>query len=106
MRVEGAFPVTMLPGDGVGPELMHAVKEVFKVSDAGKSAGTDYGGGLERTYSIVTQRSGGPVPEGCLCPSGVPGASPERGAEYGIRGEAGAGVEFHEGEQGGHHWYV
>lgn len=34
MRVEGAFPVTMLPGDGVGPELMHAVKEVFKVSVA------------------------------------------------------------------------
>lgn len=32
MRVEGAFPVTMLPGDGVGPELMHAVKEVFKVN--------------------------------------------------------------------------
>lgn len=32
MKVQGAFPVTMLPGDGVGPELMHAVKEVFKVS--------------------------------------------------------------------------
>ncbi|EFB15470.1 hypothetical protein PANDA_007371, partial [Ailuropoda melanoleuca] len=32
MRVEGAFPVTMLPGDGVGPELMHAVKEVFKAA--------------------------------------------------------------------------
>lgn len=30
--VEGAFPVTMLPGDGVGPELMHAVKEVFKAA--------------------------------------------------------------------------
>uniref|UniRef100_A0A8C5X6P4 Uncharacterized protein n=1 Tax=Malurus cyaneus samueli TaxID=2593467 RepID=A0A8C5X6P4_9PASS len=27
----GTFQVTMLPGDGVGPELMHAVKEVFKV---------------------------------------------------------------------------
>lgn len=36
--MEGAFPVTMLPGDGVGPELMHAVKEVFKVSGLGESA--------------------------------------------------------------------
>ncbi|KAM6345499.1 isocitrate dehydrogenase [NAD] subunit beta, mitochondrial-like [Podargus strigoides] len=26
------FQVTMLPGDGVGPELMHAVKEVFKAA--------------------------------------------------------------------------
>ena len=34
--MEGAFPVTMLPGDGVGPELMHAVKEVFKVSGLGR----------------------------------------------------------------------
>ena len=34
--MEGAFPVTMLPGDGVGPELMHAVKEVFKVSALGR----------------------------------------------------------------------
>ncbi|KAM8970401.1 isocitrate dehydrogenase [NAD] subunit beta, mitochondrial isoform X1 [Sarcophilus harrisii] len=33
VRVEGAFPVTMLPGDGVGPELMHAVKEVFKAAN-------------------------------------------------------------------------
>uniref|UniRef100_A0A6I8PIP6 Isocitrate dehydrogenase [NAD] subunit, mitochondrial n=1 Tax=Ornithorhynchus anatinus TaxID=9258 RepID=A0A6I8PIP6_ORNAN len=32
VQVEGAFPVTMLPGDGVGPELMHAVKEVFKAA--------------------------------------------------------------------------
>ncbi|XP_056659574.1 isocitrate dehydrogenase [NAD] subunit beta, mitochondrial isoform X2 [Monodelphis domestica] len=32
VKVEGAFPVTMLPGDGVGPELMHAVKEVFKAA--------------------------------------------------------------------------
>lgn len=31
-KPEGAFQVTMLPGDGVGPELMHAVKEVFKVT--------------------------------------------------------------------------
>lgn len=30
-KSEGTFQVTMLPGDGVGPELMHAVKEVFKV---------------------------------------------------------------------------
>lgn len=30
-KAEGTFQVTMLPGDGVGPELMHAVKEVFKV---------------------------------------------------------------------------
>ncbi|NWW90867.1 IDH3B dehydrogenase, partial [Rhynochetos jubatus] len=29
---EGTFQVTMLPGDGVGPELMHAVKEVFKAA--------------------------------------------------------------------------
>ncbi|XP_038600445.1 isocitrate dehydrogenase [NAD] subunit beta, mitochondrial isoform X1 [Tachyglossus aculeatus] len=33
VQVEGAFPVTMLPGDGVGPELMHAVKEVFKAAN-------------------------------------------------------------------------
>lgn len=38
VKVEGAFPVTMLPGDGVGPELMHAVKEVFKVSPPGEAA--------------------------------------------------------------------
>lgn len=31
-KSEGTFQVTMLPGDGVGPELMHAVKEVFKVT--------------------------------------------------------------------------
>ena len=41
--MEGAFPVTMLPGDGVGPELMHAVKEVFKVNDPGESASRDHG---------------------------------------------------------------
>ncbi|XP_039397017.1 isocitrate dehydrogenase [NAD] subunit beta, mitochondrial isoform X3 [Mauremys reevesii] len=29
---EGLFKVTMLPGDGVGPELMHSVKEVFKAA--------------------------------------------------------------------------
>uniref|UniRef100_A0A8C3D0R8 Isocitrate dehydrogenase [NAD] subunit, mitochondrial n=1 Tax=Corvus moneduloides TaxID=1196302 RepID=A0A8C3D0R8_CORMO len=29
-KAEGTFQVTMLPGDGVGPELMHSVKEVFK----------------------------------------------------------------------------
>ncbi|XP_042322919.1 isocitrate dehydrogenase [NAD] subunit beta, mitochondrial isoform X2 [Sceloporus undulatus] len=29
---EGTFPVTMIPGDGVGPELMHSVKEIFKVA--------------------------------------------------------------------------
>lgn len=33
----------MLPGDGVGPELMHAVKEVFKVRAAPGGMGT--GGG-------------------------------------------------------------
>ncbi|XP_018430072.1 PREDICTED: isocitrate dehydrogenase [NAD] subunit beta, mitochondrial, partial [Nanorana parkeri] len=32
-RTEGAFHVTMIPGDGVGPELMHSVKEVFKAAD-------------------------------------------------------------------------
>ncbi|XP_064304820.1 isocitrate dehydrogenase [NAD] subunit beta, mitochondrial isoform X1 [Phalacrocorax carbo] len=31
-KSEGTFQVTMLPGDGVGPELMHAVKEVFKAA--------------------------------------------------------------------------
>lgn len=43
--MEGAFPVTMLPGDGVGPELMHAVKEVFKVSGLQESASRDKGVG-------------------------------------------------------------
>ncbi|KAM8939633.1 isocitrate dehydrogenase [NAD] subunit beta, mitochondrial [Pelodytes ibericus] len=33
VRSEGAFHVTMIPGDGVGPELMHSVKEVFKAAD-------------------------------------------------------------------------
>ncbi|KAJ1211783.1 hypothetical protein NDU88_007137 [Pleurodeles waltl] len=33
VKTEGAFHVTMLPGDGVGPELMHSVKEVFKAAD-------------------------------------------------------------------------
>lgn len=32
MRVEGAFPGTMLPGDSVGPDLMHTVKEMFKAA--------------------------------------------------------------------------
>ncbi|XP_053314005.1 isocitrate dehydrogenase [NAD] subunit beta, mitochondrial isoform X2 [Spea bombifrons] len=32
-KSEGAFHVTMIPGDGVGPELMHSVKEVFKAAD-------------------------------------------------------------------------
>ncbi|XP_066173620.1 isocitrate dehydrogenase [NAD] subunit beta, mitochondrial isoform X2 [Sylvia atricapilla] len=32
-KAEGTFQVTMLPGDGVGPELMHAVKEVFKAGN-------------------------------------------------------------------------
>ncbi|POI28554.1 hypothetical protein CIB84_007696 [Bambusicola thoracicus] len=31
-KSESTFQVTMLPGDGVGPELMHAVKEVFKAA--------------------------------------------------------------------------
>ncbi|XP_077157489.1 isocitrate dehydrogenase [NAD] subunit beta, mitochondrial isoform X2 [Paroedura picta] len=31
-KAEGVFQVTMLPGDGVGPELMHSVKEVFKAA--------------------------------------------------------------------------
>lgn len=30
-RADATFKVTMVPGDGVGPELMTAVKEVFKV---------------------------------------------------------------------------
>uniref|UniRef100_A0A6P5K4G0 Isocitrate dehydrogenase [NAD] subunit, mitochondrial n=1 Tax=Phascolarctos cinereus TaxID=38626 RepID=A0A6P5K4G0_PHACI len=32
VKVEGLYPVTMVPGDGVGPELMLAVKEVFKAA--------------------------------------------------------------------------
>ncbi|XP_043824883.1 isocitrate dehydrogenase [NAD] subunit beta, mitochondrial-like [Dromiciops gliroides] len=31
-KEEGLYPVTMVPGDGVGPELMLAVKEVFKAA--------------------------------------------------------------------------
>ena len=31
-RADATFKVTMVPGDGVGPELMTAVKDVFKVS--------------------------------------------------------------------------
>lgn len=31
-RADSTFKVTMVPGDGVGPELMMAVKEVFKVN--------------------------------------------------------------------------
>lgn len=42
-KPDGTFQVTMLPGDGVGPELMHAVKEVFKVRAA--PGGTGLGGG-------------------------------------------------------------
>lgn len=30
-RADATFKVTMIPGDGVGPELMTAVKDVFKV---------------------------------------------------------------------------
>ncbi|KAL2087889.1 hypothetical protein ACEWY4_016717 [Coilia grayii] len=32
-RADSTFKVTMVPGDGVGPELMTAVKEVFKAGD-------------------------------------------------------------------------
>ncbi|KAM4582203.1 isocitrate dehydrogenase [NAD] subunit beta, mitochondrial isoform 2-T2 [Fundulus diaphanus] len=32
-RADGTFKVTMVPGDGVGPELMTAVKDVFKAAD-------------------------------------------------------------------------
>ncbi|XP_069488521.1 isocitrate dehydrogenase [NAD] subunit beta, mitochondrial isoform X2 [Ambystoma mexicanum] len=32
-KPEGAFHVTMIPGDGVGPELMQSVKDVFKAAD-------------------------------------------------------------------------
>ncbi|KAK3524603.1 hypothetical protein QTP70_029909 [Hemibagrus guttatus] len=32
-RADSTFKVTMVPGDGVGPELMMAVKEVFKGAD-------------------------------------------------------------------------
>ncbi|XP_041091235.1 isocitrate dehydrogenase [NAD] subunit beta, mitochondrial-like isoform X1 [Polyodon spathula] len=33
VRADVQFKVTMVPGDGVGPELMTAVKEVFKAGD-------------------------------------------------------------------------
>lgn len=36
-RADATFKVTMIPGDGVGPELMTAVKEVFKVYRIGCS---------------------------------------------------------------------
>ena len=36
-RADATFKVTMIPGDGVGPELMTAVKEVFKVYNLGCS---------------------------------------------------------------------
>lgn len=45
-KPEGTFQVTMLPGDGVGPELMHAVKEVFKVT-AAAPGGTGPRGGQQ-----------------------------------------------------------
>ncbi|XP_069779467.1 isocitrate dehydrogenase [NAD] subunit beta, mitochondrial isoform X4 [Narcine bancroftii] len=32
-RTDRNFRVTMIPGDGVGPELMHVVKEVFKAAE-------------------------------------------------------------------------
>uniref|UniRef100_A0A8C7ZLD7 Isocitrate dehydrogenase [NAD] subunit, mitochondrial n=1 Tax=Oryzias sinensis TaxID=183150 RepID=A0A8C7ZLD7_9TELE len=32
-RADAIFKVTMIPGDGVGPELMTAVKDVFKAGD-------------------------------------------------------------------------
>ncbi|KAE8298093.1 Isocitric dehydrogenase subunit beta NAD(+)-specific ICDH subunit beta Precursor [Larimichthys crocea] len=32
-RADATFKVTMVPGDGVGPELMTAVKDVFKAGD-------------------------------------------------------------------------
>ncbi|XP_062903287.1 isocitrate dehydrogenase [NAD] subunit beta, mitochondrial isoform X1 [Mobula hypostoma] len=32
-RSDGSYRVTMIPGDGVGPELMHIVKEVFKAAE-------------------------------------------------------------------------
>ncbi|KAI4826878.1 hypothetical protein KUCAC02_030308 [Chaenocephalus aceratus] len=32
-RADATFKVTMLPGDGVGPELMTAVKDVFRAGD-------------------------------------------------------------------------
>uniref|UniRef100_H0XK57 Uncharacterized protein n=1 Tax=Otolemur garnettii TaxID=30611 RepID=H0XK57_OTOGA len=32
MGVKGAFPVTVLSGDCVGPELMHTIKEIVKAA--------------------------------------------------------------------------
>lgn len=63
MRVEGAFPVTMLPGDGVGPELMHAVKEVFKVSGPGRGMG---GGSGYRYRWVELESSDLTLPVLCL----------------------------------------
>ena len=31
-KPEGVQTVTLLPGDGIGPELVHSVKEVFKAA--------------------------------------------------------------------------
>lgn len=39
-RADSIFKVTMLPGDGVGPELMTAVKEIFKVIVSGTTSGS------------------------------------------------------------------
>lgn len=39
--------MTMLPGDGVGPELMHAVKEVFKVKSCGGGWVADLATGMD-----------------------------------------------------------
>jgi isocitrate/isopropylmalate dehydrogenase len=33
-RPEGRTKCTLIPGDGVGPELMYSVQEVFKVMTA------------------------------------------------------------------------
>lgn len=60
----------MLPGDGVGPELMHAVKEVFKVRAAPGGMGTGGGTAAETAESL---------PLGCsaeLQGSESPGALP------------------------------
>ncbi|KAK1803698.1 hypothetical protein P4O66_021101 [Electrophorus voltai] len=60
-RADSTFKVTMVPGDGVGPELMTAVKEVFKVD------GRDvlYAAGFTRSVllcGVVCIRVAGDVP--------------------------------------------
>lgn len=107
-RADATFKVTMVPGDGVGPELMTAVKEVFKVYNMACCH-----------HECMTKRCPGRcrfVKDGrflkfcwcnlCCwllvlnlgrrCPSGIWGVSSERGPEHGQWGKAGASVSLNE----------